>query len=231
MYSFARSTAAGVALGAHVREELGRTAATALGGRHRAAQAPADLGDGRRRLLVRALELPLAEHVRQHRDLVSKVIEGQQQIGDHERQLGQPGVVIVGLADRGLRRAYEVVAEQSDRATGERRQSRERRNPIARQLLRHERVGVGVLAAAEPHHRPRLESEERPAPHALALLRRLEQERRPAAAQLEIGRHGGLAIGDEGVPQRHEGVIARKLADLVQAGAELECRDVVVDDR
>ncbi len=63
-----------------------------------------------------------------------------------------------------------------------------------------------------------LDPQERPAPEALALLGGLEQERRPAAAQLEVGGDGRLAVVDERVAQRHERVVARQLAHLVERG-------------
>jgi hypothetical protein len=79
-----------------------------------------------------------------------------------------------------------------------------------------------VVAERHPDRRARLEAEERPAPDALALLGRLQQERRAAAAQLEVRRHRRLAVGDEGVPQRHEVVLVRQRPDLLEARGQLD---------
>ena len=78
--------------------------------------------------------------------------------------------------------AHEVISEHADGATGERRQPLERGDPVVSQLLRNRRIRVGVLAALEADHRTRSDPEERPAAHLLALLGRLEQERRSVAA-------------------------------------------------
>ncbi len=138
-------------------------------------------------------------------------------------------LVGIRLADARLGAAHEVVAEQPDRAAGERRQAVERRDPPAAQLLGDEPVGIGVLAEHQPDHRARAEAEERPAPDLLTLLGRLEQERGAVAAQLQVGRDRRLAVGDECVAQRHERVLARQLAHLVEARRQAQPADVSGD--
>jgi hypothetical protein len=156
---------------------------------------------------------------------VAQVVERQQHVGHHQRQIGDADVVAVRLADGRLGAADQVVAEQADRAAGERRQPLQRGDPEAVQLLGHCRVGIRVVAERHPDRRARVHPEERPAPDALPLLGGLEQERRPAAAQLEVGGHGRLAVGDERVTQRHQVVLARQLAHAVEIGSQLEVSD------
>jgi len=79
----------------------------------------------------------------------------------------------------------------------------------------------GERAAVEADDRARLDAEERPAAEALPLLGGLQQERRPVAAQLEVGRDGRLAVVDEGVADRDDGVLARERAHLLQRRADL----------
>jgi hypothetical protein len=179
----------GVAAGAQVGRELRRLAPPGGRLRHRSAQALAHVRDGRRGLLVGALDVSVVRegaggartgafavqhHVRQHRDLVAKVVEGEQDVRDHHGQLRHACVVGVRLADRRLRAPREVVAEHPHGAAGERRQPVQRGDPVAGELLVHQPVRVRVLAAGEPDHGARPEAEERPAPDLLALLGRLE---------------------------------------------------------
>jgi len=156
----------------------------------------------------------------------------EQQVGDHQGEVGDPELVRVAGADGGLGVADEVVAEQADRAAGERRQALERRERVALQLARHRRVGVVVVAslAADGEHavlhadpRTRARAEERPAAEALTLLRGLQQERRAIAAQLQVRGDRRLDVVDERVPQRHDrGSRRGELADLVERRADLE---------
>src|SRR5438445_238225 len=93
----------------------------------------------------------------------------------------------------------------SERGTGARRRSRT--STIASTALAgHGRLRIrlvaglaihGQPAALEPHDRALLHAEERPAAKALTLLGRLEEERGALAAQLEVSRHGRLAVVDE----------------------------------
>jgi hypothetical protein len=220
MYSFAR-----------VGRELRRLAATHACPWHGRSQALADVGDRLGGLAVGAFQVAARHHVRQHRDLVAQVVEGHQHVRDHEGEVRHAGVVRARGADRGLRGPNEVVAEQAHGAAGERRQPLERRGAPAAELLGHEPVRVARVALLavnrEPallhaDHAARAEAEERPAADPLPLLRGLEQERRRPAAQLEVGRDRRLAVGYEGVPERHQRVLAREGAHLVQRGRQLE---------
>ena len=186
----------------------------------------------------RSARVLVGHHVGQHRDLVAQVVERHEHVGHHQREIGHTGVVRSRRPDGRLRRAHEVVAEQAHRAAGERRQPLERRRAPATELLGHERVGVlrfallavdGEPAALHADHAARPEAEERPAPDPLPLLGRLEQERGRPAAQLEVGRHRRFAVGDEGVPQRDERVIAREPAHLLQRGHEPQLRGLSGD--
>ncbi len=204
--------------------------------RHGSGKALAHVGDSRDRLLVGGLDPAgldvLAEHVGHHRDLVSEVIEGDEHVRDHQREVGQPELVGIGRSDRGLGVADEVVAEQADGAPGERRPALgHRRGAMALELGRHGAVGVLPLArltahaenpGVETNRRPRAHSHERPAPEALSLLGRLEQERGAAAAELEVGRDRGLAVVDEGVAQRHDRVLAGERARVVETRSDSE---------
>ena len=60
-----------------------------------------------------------------------EVVEDDEHVGEHQRHVGQPERVGVGLAER-LDGAHEVVAEEADRAAGERRQVGQRRLARAR---------------------------------------------------------------------------------------------------
>ena len=109
--------------------------------RHRAAQAVADVGDRRRGALVGGVDLAalLGEGAGHDRQLVAQVVEDEQHVGDHQRHVGQPERVGVGLAER-LDRAHQVVAEEADGAAGERRQALDRGEPVARRGARRPRA-------------------------------------------------------------------------------------------
>jgi hypothetical protein len=169
---------------------------------------------------------------------VREVVEGEQHVGHHQREVGDTDVVRVRPADRRLEPAHEVVPEQADGATRERRQVRQLGQAVARELLGDRLVRVvelarlavhGQDAPVEPDHAAGLDAEERPAAEPLALLGRLEQEARTGAAQLEVSRHRRLAVVDERVAKRNERVVARKLAHLVPAGTDVEARGVSGD--
>ena len=105
-------------------------------------------------------------------------------VGEHQRHVGQAELVGVGLAER-LDRAHAVVAEEADRAAGERRAVGERRLAVLGDLGGGDRVRVAAVGEAPAHDLARLDADERPAADALALLGRLEQEapgRRRAAS-------------------------------------------------
>ena len=84
-------------------------------------QPPANLGDGLDRALVRGVEIVVAVDVGDHRDRVLEVIERDQRVGQHQRQVRQPDRVGIGRAER-LDRPNQVVREQPHGAAGERRQ-------------------------------------------------------------------------------------------------------------
>ena len=140
------------------------------------------------------------------------MVEGEHQLADHQRQVGQAERVGVRLAER-LDRAHEVVAEEADRAAGERRQllrlgDREPAEDLGGRAVRvgdgaarrPRRRGLGQRAVRPAQLEPRAEAEERVAAEP-ALLGRLEQERRPGEglAQLQEGRDRRLAVVDEAV--------------------------------
>ena len=133
---------------------------------------------------------------------------------------GRPTGSGFGLAER-LDGADEVVAEEADRAAGERRHVRPRRLAERAGLVGGELVRVGGLVAERPaHDLARAHADERVAPELLAALGGLEQERgelRLAAAELQERRDGRLGVVDEAVAQRDEVVVGRELADLVEA--------------
>ena len=172
---------------------------------------------------------------------MAQVVEDEHHVGDHQRHVGQPERVGVGLAER-LDRAHQVVAEEADRAAGEGRQALDRRQPVAVQVLGDGRVGIGRLvrasarrrrgrlaaplgedAVAPAQHRARAEADERVAAD-LALLGRLEQEAgRPlglAGAQLEEGRDRRLAVVDEAGADRDDVALRGQLARLLEARLE-----------
>ncbi len=212
-----------VALGAEVRAPLGRLGRQRADSRDRPGEALAHLGHGLGGARVALLQ-PVGGHVGDHRDLVAQMVEGHQQLGDHHGHLGHAQLVGVGLPHAGLDGAHQVVAEQAHGAAGERRQPVDRGERQAAQLLLHHRVGIALVAALPADHRAGAEAEERPAAEPLTLLGRLQQERRALAAELEVGRHRRLAVGDEGVAQRDQVALAGQLPRLLEGGAELEIR-------
>ena len=106
------------------------------GDRDGAAQPLADVGDRRRGALVGGVDpaLVVGEGAGHDRQLVAQVVEDEQHVGDHQRHVGQPERVGVRLAER-LDRAHQVVAEEADRAAGERRQALDRRRLGSGQVL------------------------------------------------------------------------------------------------
>ena len=216
---------AGVGLERHRRPLAG----VELG--HGPGQALAHLGDGGRRRGVGLVHGAVHEHVGQDRGLVAQVVEGHHHVADHQRHVRHVQRVGVGLPHRRLGEAHQVVAEQAHGTAGERRQALQRRGAVALQLQRHDRVRVGERArlaahgqhaVVDPDGGPRAVAQERPATEAGALLRRLQQERGAPAAQLEVGRHRRLGIGDERVPDRDERVLAGQPAGLLERGRQLE---------
>ncbi len=161
-----------------------------------------------------------------------EMVEHDERIGEHQRHVGQPERVGPRLAER-LDGAHEVIAEEADGATGERRAVLDRRLLEARDVLRGERIRVAAVGERPAEHGARAKADERPAPDALALICGLEQKRglaRRQRAQLQERRDGRLAILDEAVAQRDQVVRAGKRLSLLEArldadaGALLERR-------
>jgi hypothetical protein len=169
---------------------------------------------------------------------VLEVVEGQQEVGDHEREVRDSKRIGAGRSDGRLGVAGEVVAEEAHRAAGEGRKVEVGRRLVALELACHR--GEGVVkgpflavhrehAPVEPDDGPRLEAEERPAAEALALLGRLEEEGGAVAAQLEVCGHRRLAVVDERVAKRHDGVLAGQAADLLEPGRDVELERISGD--
>ena len=142
--------------------------------------------------------------VGEDRDRVPEVVEGDDHVGEHQRHVGQADRVRV-RAGQPLDGAHAVVAEEADRAAGERDRLVGRRLPEAPDLVRGERVRVAAVGQRPAHDLARLVADERPAADALALLGRLEQERRSGAAELEEGGDRRLGVLDEASRRRGRG--------------------------
>ena len=141
MYSFARSTAASYSAWVMfdsnaLAGSAGRSPGTAGRGTGSASSSRArSIRRGRLRVGLVHLVRVVDERVHEDRDLVAEVVEHDQRVGDHQRHVGGADVVGVRLG-QALDGAHEVVAEQAHRATGERRQALERRDPVAGQVIR-----------------------------------------------------------------------------------------------
>ena len=114
-------------LAGHVRLERGRLPVAPPGGRAGRGTGPASrqrtsaiVSSARR---VGGLEVLVGVDVGEHRDRVLEVVEHDERVGEHQREVGQAERIGVRLAER-LDRAHEVVGEEPDRAAGERRQVR-----------------------------------------------------------------------------------------------------------
>ena len=169
---------------------------------------------------------------------MAQVVEDEQHVGDHQRHVGQAERVGVGLAER-LDCADQVIAEEADRAAGERRQVLDRREPEAARCSATAAYGSGASAASRRRPASRSRDPVAPAQHRagaeadegvaadLALLRRLEQEAgRPlglARAKLEEGRDRRLAIVDETGADRHH-VAARRARGPARDSARASAR-------
>ncbi len=164
-----------------------------LGPRQRAGEPLAHLGDR-----SRARASPSARRRRRWRarDRVLEVVEDDEHVGEHQRQVGQAERVGVGLA---------AAARRCARSRSRRSRPRRRRTAAGRRAAPGgagdrgggDRVRVAVVAERPAHDLARPEADERVAADALALLGRLEQERRAGAAQLEERRDRRLAVVDE----------------------------------
>ena len=142
------------------------------------------------------------------------MVERDQHVGQHQRQIREPERVRIRLAER-LCGAHEVVREHPDRAAGERRQVVQRRRLEAAELVRGERVRVTVVAERPAEHTARPEADERVAADA-ALVGRFEQERRSRLAELQERGDRGLAVVDERLTDGDQVVTAGELARLLE---------------
>ena len=184
-------------LAAHVRNKTRRLLRTGgVGGGPGpcgGARSAARLLDQARGALVRRLDLVGAVNARvgEHRHLVLEVVEGDHQLADHQREVGDPERVRVGRA-QALDGAHEVVAEVADRPARERRRrsaSATRYSPAApRPPHRGRRPRCRPVpgprarsASLRPAQLdPGAKAEERVAAEPPALLGGLEQEARAA---------------------------------------------------
>jgi hypothetical protein len=174
------------------------------------------------------------------------VIEGQQRVGDDQRHVGKPERVRVRWVER-LDSPHEVVAEETHGAARKRRDPLDLRDAVSTEVLRDGGVGIGrvvpcgwlvpapglrrgdqlaLLPLGEDtidptQHRAWPEAEERVAAH-VALLRRLEQERGPVAAQLQERRHGRLAVLDEPTHDWNHVRVSRQLLRALAGWLETE---------
>ena len=184
--------------------------------RHRSGEPPAHVGDGVVGGGVGVVHVLLGVHVGQHADRVLEVVEDDQHVGEHQRQVGHADRVGVGLPER-FDRAHEVIAEHAHRPSGEGRQVGQRRLVVARHGGRGDLVRVAGVPERPANHLAGPEADERVAAHALALIGRFQEERGPVLAQLEEGRHRRLAVVDERVAQRDQVVVAGQRPHLLQA--------------
>ena len=109
-----------------------------------------------------------------------EVVEGDENVGDHQRHVRDADVVGVRIADRRLGVADQVVAEHAHGAARERRQVGQRGGLVLVELARDCQIGVrpqiahlaayGEDAVVEPDRGPRLDAQERPAADTLTLL-------------------------------------------------------------
>jgi hypothetical protein len=99
---------------------------------------------------------------------VAQVVEGQQDVRDHQREQRQPELVVGTGADRRLRDPGEVVAEQAHRPARERRQARQRREAVAVELRldRGEGIGARERLAVDLEASAGLEADHPAGPHA-----------------------------------------------------------------
>ena len=157
-----------------------------------------------------------------------EMVEDDERVGEHQRHVGQAERIRRGIAE-GLHGADEVIAEESDGAADEGRRVLASAPDWCGQALRSDRVRVASVGERPAEHRARAEPDERPAPHALALVGGLEQERRLAGrelAELQERRHRRLAVLDEGVCDRDQVVLACQLAGLLERRLDARGREI-----
>ena len=153
-------------LGRHVRSK-GWDLAVPLGGLagagYRPSQLPADLADRLERLPIGRVEILVGVDVGEHRHRVLEMIEHDQRVGQHQRQVGNADRVWVWLAEL-FDGAHEVVGEHPNRAAGEWRQVGQRRDIEAAELCSGQRVRVARIAERPAQHAAGPEADERVAP-------------------------------------------------------------------
>ena len=125
------------------------------------AAAPSATGTGPRKPLAHRFDLRrgvfvggidpavVGEGAGHDRQLVVEVVEDEQDVGDHQRQVGQAERIGVGRAER-LDRAHQVVAEQADGATGERRQAGHFGHAVLLEVVGDRPVRIGRVDVAQP---------------------------------------------------------------------------------
>ncbi len=187
-----------------------------FGSRQRSVEQCLDAPDELRDSRVRAVDV-VGGCVREDRDRVLEVVEHHQHVGDHEREIRQPEHVLVRLAERGLDRADEVVGEEADGSSSERRGILER--CLADVCgLPGDLVRVPLVAQRPAHNVVWRDADERVAAYVLPLRGTLEQEGRPLepGAQLEECRDGRLAVIDELRAQRYYVVVTGERFGVVE---------------
>jgi hypothetical protein len=149
---------------------------------------------------------------------VLEVVEGDDDVGEHQRHVGQADRVRV-RAGEALDGAHAVVAEDADGAAGERREVGADGLAVLGHGVGGERVRVAAVAERPAQHAARLVADERPAADGLPLLRRLQQEGGAGASQLEERGHRRLRVLDQRLGDRDQAVptlVAGEDADLVE---------------
>ena len=148
--------------------------------------------------------------------------------GQRQHRVG-PADRVVGHVRQALDLAHHVVAEVPDDATVERRELGQPRaaEPGEQRFERGQRtlvewhVGRDVadgldLVAAHDERQRGVATDEREAAPVLAVLDRLEQEALAVADQLHERRDRRLEVGQDLAPDRHDGVVPRERAELVE---------------
>ena len=139
------------------------------------------------------------------------VVEGEHELADHQRHVGEPERVRVRLPEL-LHRAHEVVAEEPHGPAGERRELPERGEVEAVDQLGGGRVGIAVVAQRPAQRRVGAKAQERIAAQP-SLLGRFEQMGGAieGGTELEEGGHRRLAVIDEPVAHRDYVLALRQL--------------------
>ncbi len=156
---------------------------------------------------------------RQPRDCLDRpprMVEHQQRVDEHQAGQRQP-VRVVRRGRQPLEAAGDLVGHEADRAADEARQAGQAGHLLAPEQLveQHQRVGEGQRAGAvgrlevgpvlaDLEHLARRRPDERVAADVLAALDALEEERVPAAAELQVGRDRRFEVGQHLAVDRRE---------------------------